>query len=1704
TTLGLSTVVIGTTTGFDVNGLLIQGGGAICGALDVSGAPFSIADCPVTCDADAGTLTAATPDCLPSGGVVTIGATTNGDAVVPTGFATVYVLTSGAGLVVEATNNIPSFTINSTGSYTIHTLVYDSTTLDLSTVVIGTTTGFDVNGLLIQGGGAICGALDVSGASFDIIDCVIPCVDPTIVSIVVVEADCGVDNGRATVNVAGNLDDYLFIWTPDISSTNMANNLEAGIYNVEVINKSDASCTIKETFAVGTVDGPEATIVQTTPATCNEANGTATLSPFGFDYEWCSGETGNNAINLPAGTCIVKITDPATGCMNFIEVEIDQINPLMATPNIIRQPDCGFANGEVAIVVTGGSSFYSYLWADGDTSQIRNDLAAGIYGITVTDLGPTGCVATTNFVLTDNVPGATVTVDSVLLTSCVGAADAMAAFTIDLSPGFATPETVTIFDANGMMQNGDSLGVGEYCIEVKDANDCVAGGACFEVRDPERIDVDVEIRNEDCTALGSITLKVSGGQAPYTFDWADIAGTTDPMDRPNLQAGAYSFTVTDANGCTAFESAIQITDECDCEIPVIESIVIVEASCGNMDGSVTITMSNDPSNYTFTWDPSISSDNVANNIVAETYSVSIVDATDDECAIEETFTVGNADFDSVGVQTTPAGCGLSDGTAILSPNTFTYEWSDGVTASERNDLAEGRYFVTVTNPNQADCQDFLTITILSSSNIGLQANINAQPTCNNADGSVSIVVPGGNANYNFIWNDGFIGADRPNLSGGIYTVNAIDTVNGACQSSITFGLNDDVPSANVTLTSPDIQTSCKTSNDAVADFNIDYDNNFAQPATIQILDDLDNSYVNGQLGPGSYCILIRDANNCIAGSACFDVSAPEQIDLDIAPLNGGCEDGASIEVTSLSGGNGSFSFDWSDLTGSANPEDRFNLDGGSYSLMVTDSLGCSATASVAVEGAFDPIELDATDDMITCEADISLTASSSLPGIDFTWFTESGDSIGNTATINLTIAGSNNYIVVAEDANGCTEVDTTAVTDGLLDVEMEGDAFACEDVPTQFNIENNDPADSLTYVWTPASAILSGANTANPMINTSILGQQTIMVEVTNQFGCSTTESFDLAVIDTFSADIITNRQCDNLAVDFSVDGPDLTYYTWNFGDPSNPGATATGSSVAYIYPDSGTYTVTLDLPQGANCPVDPVNLDLFVAPTPLFDTSFEWEYESCTDTAIIAFIDFSSHSLSPIMDWQWTFSTGDNSMDQNTSIVVDEDGSITVELQVTTESGCIDNITQTIDIDVLDVDVPENAPGCPDEEVALYPNADPELLYNWSPSTGIDDPNAPNPIVTVTGDQTYTVVINNVSGCEITAEVDVFIQTDLDDFTAIADVISCDGEEVDISASSAGATAYQWSDDPDFTNIIGNSDMISVTPGVSGDSTTYYVQAVDQYNCEIAEEVIVTNHQVQFTEPQDATLCLGDSIAVSINLVLAGDQEASIDWEPSDIILNGDPENPIVQPEEPTTMIAVISNQHGCSEEASFDIDVVDLEAQISLTADPDSTCKRGDMIQLDATQDIDYTYDWSENGPGGTLDATDISNPIASPDETTIYDVEITDEFGCVVNRQITITVIDPECNETFVYLPNAFTPNDDGKNDVLFVRGVSIDEVSLIIYNRWGEKVFETQNQEVGWDGRFNGEDLSSDVYGYYLRARCFNGQEYIKKGNISLLR
>jgi gliding motility-associated-like protein len=195
-----------------------------------------------------------------------------------------------------------------------------------------------------------------------------------------------------------------------------------------------------------------------------------------------------------------------------------------------------------------------------------------------------------------------------------------------------------------------------------------------------------------------------------------------------------------------------------------------------------------------------------------------------------------------------------------------------------------------------------------------------------------------------------------------------------------------------------------------------------------------------------------------------------------------------------------------------------------------------------------------------------------------------------------------------------------------------------------------------------------------------------------------------------------------------------------------------------------------------------------------------------------------------------------------------------------------------------------------------------------------------------------------------------------------------------------------------------------------------------------------------------------------------------------------------------------VALNEYGCYDTASFVIEIQNNSPILNIQASPDSIFV-GQTSQLLATDSIDYTYNW---WPDSSLSANQIFNPEASPDIETTYYLSVQNLLGCVTMDSVVIYILDPICGLPTVYIPNAFSPDGDGYNDIHYINGNNINQIYFQVFDRWGNKVFESRDQNVGWDGKLNGSELAPDVYGYFLECTCDDGSTLKTKGNISLIR
>lgn len=239
-------------------------------------------------------------------------------------------------------------------------------------------------------------------------------------------------------------------------------------------------------------------------------------------------------------------------------------------------------------------------------------------------------------------------------------------------------------------------------------------------------------------------------------------------------------------------------------------------------------------------------------------------------------------------------------------------------------------------------------------------------------------------------------------------------------------------------------------------------------------------------------------------------------------------------------------------------------------------------------------------------------------------------------------------------------------------------------------------------------------------------------------------------------------------------------------------------------------------------------------------------------------------------------------------------------------------------------------------------------------------------------------------------------------------------------------------------------------------------------------------------------------------NLQLFASGGLEYDWQPVSKLTNSKIANPIATVSETTTFTCRIKTADSVGNPCIVDLStVVQVSNLYKINIQATDTIFKGDTIQLNALPVGNYLYSWS---PINSLSNYKIYNPLAFPDESTIYKLKMADELGCTKDVEVKINVEEVFCKEPNIFVPNTFTPNQDNLNELFRVRGKHIDVESFYfaVYNRWGELIFETTDFSKGWDGNYKGKALDPDVFAYYVKLNCIDGEEFFKKGNITLIR
>jgi len=374
-------------------------------------------------------------------------------------------------------------------------------------------------------------------------------------------------------------------------------------------------------------------------------------------------------------------------------------------------------------------------------------------------------------------------------------------------------------------------------------------------------------------------------------------------------------------------------------------------------------------------------------------------------------------------------------------------------------------------------------------------------------------------------------------------------------------------------------------------------------------------------------------------------------------------------------------------------------------------------------------------------------------------------------------------------------------------------------------------------------------------------------------------------------------------------------------------------------------------------------------------------------------------------------------------------------------------------------------------------------VTYSWTSIPAGFTSNISNPVVSPILTTTYVLYGLNASGCGDYDTVVVNFNP-LPGFSAGVDQTMCWYDSVLMVPSSTWAT-YTWSPAVSLSNP-----LISGPTAIPATTTTYVLTVTDANGCAGFDSIVVFVLQpLNLIVTPDTITCMGVGVNVSV------DQGVTFLWEPSPSASNPNAQNTTVSPVLPTTYTITVTDTFGCFNHDSVSIDIF---TPPIINAGNDVSIIPGESTTLIAWMNGGASFAWQPADGNGSNSASYTVSPIV----TTTYSVLGTSINGCTNTDEVVVTLLSP-CQS--LMMPNVFSPNYDGTNDVLLPYIVGIETVTRFeVYDRWGERVFFDDDAKKGWDGKNNNnDDCQVGVYIYNIVTMC-EGHSKVYKGNVTLIK
>ncbi len=547
-----------------------------------------------------------------------------------------------------------------------------------------------------------------------------------------------------------------------------------------------------------------------------------------------------------------------------------------------------------------------------------------------------------------------------------------------------------------------------------------------------------------------------------------------------------------------------------------------------------------------------------------------------------------------------------------------------------------------------------------------------------------------------------------------------------------------------------------------------------------------------------------------------------------------------------------------------------------------------------------------------------------------------------------------------------------------------------------------------------------------------------------------------------------------------------INSYYWELKNANNAIVyTTTTPTVNYTFADTGLYNIRLVINRGQRCTDSTTSIARVF---PGFKPNFN--YQGICFTKPTEFKDATNSVYGTVNSWSWNFgdngSEDDISIERNPVYTFLQAGQTTSTLVVTNTKGCRDTILKPIEIFVkppIELAFRDTLI-CPPDQLQL--RALGRGTFVWSPANQLINASTATATAAPLTTTKYYVDLDD-DGCFNRDSILVRV-TDKVTLAAMNDTTICAGDSIKLRLQTNGLI-YNWTP----ANQLDNSSA-AIPIAITANTTTYNV-TVSISACKATEQIIVKTVPYPLVAAgNDTMFCFGSKAQLN------GTSNATkFSWSPAGSLNNSSILKPVASPQITTVYVLSVTDNKGCPKTTSDSVTVIVL-ADINAYAGRDTAVVLGETIQLLAEGGTRYLWI-----PATGLSAANIPNPIAFFAEgynSIRYKVLVYNLAGCADSAFISIRIFS---TPPTIFVPTGFTPDGDGKNDVLRPIAVGMKKVDRFnIYNRYGQLVFSTTTNGRGWDGRINGQLQQTSSFVWLVEAVDYTGKKYVQKGTSTLVR